>query len=345
MATLKDIATELGLSPATVSRALNDFPEVNAKTKKRVAEAAKRLNYRPNKTAQRLVSGRSGMIGVVLKNTDHKNADPTFFEVTGGLSQQLAGKDLDLIFQVDISEDQIAPYRRLIEKSAVDGFIIQGPTREDPRIAYLEEKGVPFAVHGKAEMGQVDYAFYDIDNYAAGADATKLLANLGHTRIAFLNGPKDYAFARDRRHGYLDTLASFDITNGDEWICNGAPSEKFGYTQTAALLDQDTPPTAILCASTLVASGVYDCLKERGLRCPEDISVVAHDDAIASARAIEFNPPLTVTRAPIRDACEPLADIIGELLDGKCPEDLQITSRAELIVRDSTGPAPSGNPD
>lgn len=340
MATLKDIAIELGLSPATVSRALNGFPEVNEKTKKRVSEAAQRLNYRPNKTAQRLVSGRSGMIGVVLKNEDHQNADPTFFEVTGGLSQQLAQKDLDLIFQVDISDDQIGPYRRLIEKSAVDGFIIQAPTRNDPRIAYLTEMGIPFAVHGKTELGEVTYAFYDIDNYAAGADATKLLANLGHKRIAFLNGPKDYAFARDRRRGYLETLDQFGINTGDDLIFNGAPSEKYGYEQACELLGKGSKPTAFLCASTLVASGVYDCLRERGLRCPEDLSVVAHDDAIASTRAVEFNPPLTVTRAPMRDACEPLANMIGDLLDGKSPKDLQTTARAELIVRDSTGAAP-----
>mgnify|MGYP000032381345 CR=1 FL=1 len=341
MATLKDIATELGLSPATVSRALNDFPEVNAKTKKRVYEAARRLNYRPNKTAQRLVSGKSGMIGVVLKKPDYQNADPTFFEVTGGLSHFLAEKDLDLIFQVDISDDQIAPYRRLLQKSAVDGFIIQGPPRNDPRIAYLEKKGVPFAVHGKAENGEVDYAFYDIDNYAAGADATKLLAHLGHQKIAFLNGPSDLAFARDRRRGFLDTLSTVGISDGDHWIRNGPQSERFGYDCASALFDAPNPPTAILCASTPIASGVYECLRQKGLRCPEDVSVVAHDDAIATARAIEFDPPLTVTRAPMRDACQPLADMIGELLEGKSAKDLQNTARAELIVRDSTGPAPA----
>jgi len=341
MATLKDIATELGLSPATVSRALNDFPEVNVKTKRRVSEAAQRMNYRPNKTAQRLVSGRSGMIGVVLKLSPQQTADPTFFEVTGGLSHRLAEKDLDLIFQVDIGDDQIAPYRRLLQKSAVDGFIIQGPTRNDPRIAYLEKKGVPFAVHGKAETGDVEYAFFDIDNYAAAADATKLLANLGHKRIAFMNGPADLAFARDRRRGFLETLSSFGITASDDWIKNGPQSERFGYDFTNNLLDAPNPPTAILCASTPIASGVYECLRQKGLRCPEDVSVVAHDDAIATARAIEFNPPLTVTRAPMRDACQPLADMIGELLEGKTAKDLQNTARAELIVRDSTGPAPA----
>lgn len=338
MATLKDIAAHLGLSPATVSRALNDFPEVNAKTKTRVREAARRMNYRPNKAAQRLVSGRSGMIGVILMNAERQTGDPTFFEVTGGLSQHLAKQDLDLIFQVDMSSDPTAPYRRLIEKSAVDGFLIQGPMRDDPRIAYLQRAGVPFAVHGRADPGPADYAFYDIDNYAAGADAARLLAQLGHRRIGFVNGPEDLAFAQDRGRGVLETLRQFDGAEAE--IHHGPPTQRHGYDSALALLEGAQAPTAILCASTLTASGVCRALRQRGLRCPQDVSVLAHDDGIAAQRAVEFDPPLTVTRAPLREACQPLAEMIGQLVNGAPPEQFQTTARAELIVRGSTGPAP-----
>ncbi len=340
MATLKDIAAELGLSPATVSRALNGFPEVNARTKEKVESAAKRLNYRPNKTAQRLVSGKSGMIGVVLMADKNRTADQTFFEVTGGLSRHLAEQDRDLIFQVDISDDPVAPYKRLVEKSAVDGFIIQGPSRNDARIAYLQEIGMPFVVHGKAEVGPVDYAFYDIDNISAARDASRLLTDLGHRRIAFLNGLQDRAFARDRRRGFQQSCIEAGIENPDKWILFGPQTPQFGYSGAEEFLSRSEPPTAFLCASTLAAQGVSDYLKKNGLSCPTDVSIVAHDDAIVTARAIEFDPPLTVTRSPMRDACKPLADIMGQLLNGANPKDLQITSSAELIVRSSTRSAP-----
>lgn len=339
MATLKDIALELGLSPATVSRALNGFPEVNAKTKAKVSETAKRLNYRPNKTAQRLVSGKSGMIGVVLIADKNRVADQSFFEVTGGLSQHLAAQDRDLIFQVDIQDDPVAPYKRLVEKSAVDGFIIQGPARGDTRIAYLQSIGMPFVVHGKADAGPVDYAYYDIDNVAAARDATKLLTDLGHRRIAFINGPQERGFARDRRRGFISACQGAGINDPDNWIFFGPQSEQFGYQGASDILER-LRPTAFLCASTLTAQGVSDYLKHAGLSCPNDVSIVAHDDAIVTARAIEFSPPLTVTRSPMRDACKPLADIMGQLLAGVPASELQITSSAELIVRASTGPAP-----
>ncbi len=340
MATLKDIAADLGLSPATVSRALNGFPEINVKTRERVTEAARKLNYRPNRAAQRLVSGRSGMIGVVQRTAPGQTTDPVFFEITAGLSLHLAKQDRELIFLMDISEDPIAAYKRLIEKSVVDGFIIQAPSRGDVRIKFLQDEGIPFVVHGKADSDSADYAYYDVDNYAAAVDAAKLLANLGHRRIAFLNGPSDLAFAQERARGFVDTLAKFDVRNADALIKNIQQSEDPGFTAAEDLLDQADPPTAFLCVSTLVALGVNKCLKARGLKCPKDISIVAHDDAFITARAIEFDPPLTVTREPVRDACRPLAEMMGQMLDGTASKDLQVTSRAELIVRDSTGPAP-----
>lgn len=343
MATIKDIANKLGISPATVSRALNDFPEIKDATKAKVKAMAEELGYRPNKSAQKLVSGKSHSVGVILKYASAQTADPSLYEMMIGLSQYLAEKDLDLIFQVAVSEDEVSPYKRLLGKQSVDGFIISAPTRNDPRIEYLQQQKVPFVVHGKGEYGEVDYAYYDIDNYAVGYDSTHLLQQLGHQKIALINGPDGLAFSRDRRRGYIAAMEEANNHFDENLITFGPVTESYAYQAASKLLDSSTPPTAFVCANTPSASGVLSCLRDRNLSCPEDVSIIAHDDGYPGYNTELLEPQLTVTYSPLRDACVPLADIMAQLENGESPSNLQITHKADLILRRSTGPAPIRN--
>jgi LacI family transcriptional regulator len=339
MATLKDIAKELGLSPATVSRALNGFPEVNARTRSLVEETAAKLGYRPNQLAKKLVTGRSGMVGLVLKPMATDGSDPSFHEIMFGLSDQLAKRDMDLVFHAPTETDLVAPYRRLLEKNILDGFILNAPEADDPRIAFLKARGVPFVVHGRTEAP--DYAFYDIDNRRAVEDAVHLLADLGHGRIAFLNGVEHHTYARERARGFRAAMASASLEIAPDGLRHGPPGEDYGYGAALSLLSGRTgpAPTAILCASVLVAAGVYRAARDLGLAIPADLSVIAHDDAVPQMRAVNFEPSLTVTRSPLRDACAPLAEAMEALLSGTSPRELQTLVAAELILRNSTAPA------
>ena len=340
MTTLKDIATHLGLSPATVSRALNGFPEVNAKTRELVQQAAEQLNYRPNQFARQLVSGRSGMIGMIIKSTEETYGNIAFFQVMSGLSTLLAEADLDLIFQASKDQDIVAPYERMLKKTSPDAFILMGPEKNDPRIDFLKSKDIPFVVHGS--VGDPDYAFYDIDNKQVASSVVDVLCDLGHSRIAMINGPEPLNFARERREGFLNSMQIHGLTIPDFALRHGVLTSDQGYTSALSLLSErrGPRPTAIVCASTTIADGVYRAAKDLGLSIPADLAVVAHDDAIPEMRAVNFEPALTVTRSPIRDASEPLALAVQELLKGKEPKDLQTIARAELIVRNSTAPAP-----
>lgn len=340
MTTLKDIATHLGLSPATVSRALNGFPEVNAKTRELVQQAAEQLNYRPNQFARQLVSGRSGMIGMIIKSTEETYGNIAFFQVMSGLSTLLAEADLDLIFQASKDQEIVAPYERMLKKTSPDAFILMGPEKNDPRIDFLKSKDIPFVVHGS--VGDPDYAFYDIDNKQVASSVVDVLCDLGHSRIAMINGPEPLNFARERREGFLNSMQIHGLTIPDFALRHGVLTSDQGYTSALSLLSErrGPRPTAIVCASTTIADGVYRAAKDLGLSIPADLAVVAHDDAIPEMRAVNFEPALTVTRSPIRDASEPLALAVQELLKGKEPKDLQTIARAELIVRNSTAPAP-----
>ncbi len=341
MTTLKDIGIELGLSPATVSRALNGFPEVSAKTRDRVQEAAARLGYRANRSAQRLVSGRSGIVGMIVKTGSDLRADQTFMEVLVGMSAALAARDADLVLAVDQGRDPVAAYRRMLERDMLDGFIVNAPVMDDPRINFLRDEGIPFVVHGR-DRPSPDYPFYTIDNFAVAAESVQLLAALGHKRIAYLNGPELYSHAVRRRAGYLDTMAKLGLPVAEGALTHNEPSEAAGYRQAVTLLagQRGERPTAFICSSMLLADGVMRAIKDQKLSVPGDVSVMAHDDDLPFLRAMSFTPALTVTRAPLRDACSPLANDLMDLIGGADPFHLQTLTNAELIVRDSTGPAP-----
>ena len=343
MATLKDIGDELGLSAATVSRALNGFPEVSERTRKMVQDMADRLNYRPNRIAQKLVTGRSGMVGMIVRINPDFSSEPIFFQMVMALSDALGARDVDLVLTVDRGDDPIAPYARMIEKNTLDGFILNAPQHNDPRVAHLRERDVPFVLHGKV-AGSRDYPFYDVDNHKVAADAVSLLTDLGHTRIALINGDKSLAFTHQRGEGFLGELATRGISVPDQFIVHDQPGYEAAYTQTLAMLSGrfGLPPTALVCATTHLARDARRAISDRGLSVPDHISIVAHDDALPNVLAHDFDPPLTVTSAPLVDACEPLAAALLDLIEGAPVSDLQTEVPAKLIVRASTGPVPPG---
>lgn len=337
MATLKKIGEELGLSVATVSRALNGFPEVKETTRKRVREAADRLGYRPNRVAQRLVTGRSGMVGMIVKIKPDMSADQTFFEMLTGLTAALSERETDLVLAVDQAENPVLPYQRMLERDLLDGFILNAPVPNDPRVSFLQERGIPFVLHGQ-DRTCPNYPTFGIDNFAVSTDSVRLLAQLGHQRIALINGEVSAAFAHDRLAGFEAAMEDFGLNN--ELIRTGGSLESHGYSQALDLLSAATPPTAIICASTVLAAGAMRAIRDRGLSVPGDVSIMAHDDALPQTRAINFEPALTVTRAPMRDACVPLAHMLVDHLNGTPAHELQVTQKADLIIRGSTGPAP-----
>lgn len=336
MATLKEISAELGLSVATVSRALNGFPEVNVKTRKKVQDTAARLGYKPNRVAQRLVTGRSGMVGMIVKIKPDMSADQTFFEILTGLTAALSAHDVDLVLAVDQGGDPVKPYQKMLERDILDGFILNASSPHDPRVDFLQDLGIPFVLHGRDRPDPV-YPYYDIDNAAVSKDTVNMLYALGHRNIGLINGGLHHAFAVERLAGFETAIAARDLIGN---VANDASLESHGYTAALTMLAGPMPPTAFICASTVVAGGVIRAVRDRGLRVPDDVSVVAHDDALPLTRAINFDPALTVTRAPLRDACEPLAQILTDHLQGKPLSDCQILVKAELIVRGSSGPAP-----
>lgn len=339
MTTIRQLAEHLGLSPATVSRALNGFPEVGVATRQRVIEGAEKLQYRPNMNARRLATGQSGLVGMIFRASSEHGADPHVMDLLSSLSFAFADSEIDLLVHIATDARQMEHHNRIIEGGQVDGMIVSAPVQDDPRINLLQRRKMPFVVHGRG-ADEPDYAFYDIDNEGSFAAATRLLIQLGHKRIALLNGPTVMGYAQQREKGFLAVMGRHNCPVPKQFIAHGEMHEDLAFRDACRMLSEDRMPTAFLCSSTLQALGVMRAAAEAGLKIGRDLSVVSHDDVLPHLRAENFAPPLTVTRSPMRDAGPILAAMMVARMSGMPHAQLQRTDSVDLIVRGSTGPAP-----
>lgn len=337
MANLKTLADHLGLSQATVSRALNGYDTVKQATRERVEEAAKRLNYRPNSSAQRLATGRAGAFGVIVTSGDNMLIDPHFTEFLAGLTRTLAESDIDILMTAASPENLTATFQRFADSGKVDGFIVSAPKENDSRIEALLAMDFPFVVHGQCANAD-RYSFYDIDNFGAFEKATQFLLQLGHQRIALLNGTPDANFAVQRLAGYRKAFADQSQPVPEDLLVADAMTEETGFAQLSRMLALPSRPTAVICSSMILAFGAQRAIREAGLVIGKDISVVSHDDGLSSLKTENFSVPLTVTRSPIRQAGTELAAMLRDVVAGKAKTVMQRIAPVDLIVRQSTAP-------
>jgi LacI family transcriptional regulator len=340
MATLKDLSRRLDLSVTQVSRALNDHSDVNEATRTRVKAMARAMNYHANVSARKLASGRSGMVGLVVQQHALMTQDGMFFEVVSGLSSQFSNRGMQFVLHIAQSEEDILDvYARLIGKGVLDGFVLTDPAQDDLRIPYLMRRGVPFVVHGRTDGS--DYPYFDIDNRGLAEVSTQLLLDQGHRDIAMISGLAGRSYVEARNDGYRATLGAAGIAVRDDFLRHGVMDIAHGLTATVQLFSDARPhPTAIICANVRVAKGVYSALEALGLRVPQDVSVIAHDDHLPNLRASAFFPALTVTKAPLSDSFLPLADCLAGMIEGRALADVQKLGAYEVIIRNSVAPPP-----
>lgn len=338
---LKELASRLGLSPTTVSRALNGYPEVNEATRERVMAAAKRHNYHPNTRAIRLATGRAMAIGHVIPvATRHEIVNPVFADFIAGAGETYSRNDYDMVLSVVPDDQEEAAYRSLKSKGNVDGVIVHAPKLNDPRIALLHDIGLPFVVHGRATGTTLPYSWLDVNNRRAFQRATEFLLDLGHSRIALVNGLEFMDFAIRRRTGYVDALSARGIAPDSALMASDEMTEIAGHRAARAMLAQPNRPTAFLVASMISGMGVRRALEEAGLQMGRDISVIIHDDDLSYMKNGEDVPIFTATRSSVRDAGRLAADMLLDMIANPSPAPQQRLLEAELIMGQSTGPCP-----
>ncbi len=340
-ATLKDISARIGLSVTQVSRALNDHSDVSADTKARVRQAAKDLNYQPNLSARKLASGHSGIVGLVLPPQDSTPRDNLFVLMVRGLSAEFSRSGrLFVLHAAEDGEDMVKVHRRLIDGGSLDGFLLIEPQLGDRRIDYLRQRGVPFVVHGRTEAAP-DYPYFDLDNFAVGQDLTRMLIDRGHRRIGFLNGLAEMSYVARRREGYIAALQEAGIDFDPGLYASGPMTEAFGAKSGFRMMTEGGPrPTAFVTGNMLLAKGLYGTLSMLGLRVPQDVSVVVHDDMLPGEDLLAI-PPTSGTRAPLAESWAPMARSLIGAIDSRPLAELQQIGRHELVEAGSIA-APAG---
>ena len=337
---LKDLAAELGLSQTTVSRALNGYPEVNEATRERVSEAARRLGYRANVSARRLATGRAGAIGITLPLQRSLHFGPHTSEFLSGISERMAQLEIDIVVTPLDADNEVPVFRRLAASKRVDAVVISSPTPDDTRIAALTELGLPFVLHGRAPDVTVPHAWLDIDNEGAFRRATSHLIDLGHTQIAMINGPQDQTFAIHRERGFRQAMTSRGLVPDPQVIGGGRFTDENGFRLAQAFLERKPRPTAFLAGSMMTALGVFRAIRAAGLELGRDVSMIAHDDVFPYLNADNMVPSMSTTRSSIRAAGERVGELLLQLLEGKPAGSIHELWPVELVLRESTGPAP-----
>lgn len=341
---LKELSAKLGLSQTTVSRALNGFPEVSEDTRARVQEAARRHNYRPNNRARALATGRAMAIGHVIPvSAQHEIVNPVFADFIAGAGETYSAADYDMVLSVVSDADEAEAYRRLRAKGSVDGVIVHGPKVDDPRIALLRDIGLPFVVHGRSTGATQPYSWLDVNNRRAFERATAFLVDLGHRRIALLNGLEVMDFAHRRRTGYEAALAAHGLAPDPALMRSEEMTEAYGHRAAAGMLALPRPPTAFLAASLITAIGVRRAVEERGLRMGRDVSIVTHDDELSYFRNGAELPIFTATRSSVREAGRLAARMLLDQIANPFLGPRERLLEATLVVGDSTGPAPASS--
>ncbi|SDE47936.1 substrate-binding domain-containing protein [Limimaricola pyoseonensis] len=334
-ATLKDIAATTGLSVTQVSRALNDHDDVSAETKARVRDAARALDYRPNLSARRLASGRSGIVGLVLPPEGRTPRDSMVVQMVRGLSAEFSRMGrLFVLHAAEPEEDVVAVHGRLIDGGSLDGFVLIEPVPDDPRIAYLRSRGVPLVLHGRTE-DRPNYPFFDLDNREVGRRLTRMLLERGHRRIGFVNGLPEMCYVMRRSEGWQEALREAGVAPAPELQEFGAMSESHGALATLRMMSESGPrPTGLIAGNMLIAKGIYGALSMLGLRVPEDVSVVVHDDQLPGEDLMAM-PATSGTRSPLAESWAPLARALIGAIENRPLAELQETGQFEVVERGS----------
>jgi LacI family transcriptional regulator len=332
---LRDVARVAGVHPATVSRALNEETRalVNEATARRVLKAAEKLGYQPNPIARGLKTNRSYTIGVLIPDL----TNPLFPPILRGIEDRLETAGYTPL-TANTDND---PERELLDAQAmrarqVDGIIAATARRDHGLHDALLEAGIELVLVNRRQE-ELAVSSATAEDTMGMRLAVEHLLSLGHTRIAHLAGPLDYSTGLERHESFLQTMRAAGVAPDPDLVLVAEVfREPEGARLCGQLLDEGRKFTAVAAANDLLALGCYDALVERGVRCPDDVSVVGFNDMPFAAR---FSPPLTTIHIPHYEIGAAAAELMLERLqDGDSPP-REVRLDPSLVVRESTAPA------
>lgn len=332
MASIIDVAKRAGLSVASVSRVLNGSKPVSPATRERVMRATLALDYSIDRRARALRRQKSGTIGLVV--ADAKN--PFFTKIVHAI-EEVAYRSKHDLFLCNSDEDSERERRHLLSMHAqrIDGIILLPVGADAASLPPFLGTDTPLVCLDRRLPGaRFDLAI--VDNHRGCELAVRHLAEFGHERIAIVTA-HDRTVSLERIAGFRDALEKNGIGERPEYVRRGVDArQKSGYTQTLVLLDLTPPPSAIFVTNQLLVLGALTAIRERGLRVPDDISLIGFDDTIYTEL---LDPPLTTIAQPTTELGRRAAELLMDrVIGGYAGEPRIVVMPPTLIVRASVGP-------
>ncbi len=328
--TIKNIANVCGVSPSLVSRVLNDMPGVSKLKREKILEAAALLDYSPNFFARGLVSRKSHTVGILIpQRLEFAFSNPFFPQVIRGIGTLATEHGYHLLISFQSDQGNLEP---LYKTNLASGVIVLGNLLDDRDIYELERRKIP-TILIPGLLRDSPLASVDTDNIDAGYQATEHLLRLGHRRIALLNGVRNSKYSVQRLLGYQKAFQEYRVFCDESLIAEAEFSEIGGFQKMSEILQRRNLPTGVVCATDVIAIGALSAIKEKGLRVPNQISLVSFGD-IPLAGMLET--PLTTVRIPYIEIGQIAFKTLMSLIKEENLPTKDIVIPVELIVRQTT---------
>lgn len=329
MSTIKDVAKHAGVSIATVSRVLNNSTVVKEPHKKKVLEAVELLGYRPNVFARKLAGGRLNAIGLIIPG--YEGIFYSFYaqQIIRNVGLGLERLKKDLLLHINWGKDNF-------NTDYVEGAIFSDVLKNEEQLQRVLNEKLPCVVINK-KMDNPEISYVSVDNKIGAYEAVKYLIELGHTKIAHITGDMNSQCAQDRYDGFKDALTEAKITIPDHYVQIADFSRNQAHKSIEYLMEHEDKPTAVFCSSDDMAYEVMLYLLEKGVKIPQEISVVGFDD-----NPQYFYAPLSITTVyqPIDDMVKEAIDYLDRRIASKSDEIIKLELPTKLVIGDTTGPAP-----
>jgi LacI family transcriptional regulator len=330
--TIRDIADLAGVSIATVSRVLNDRPDVAPETREYVMQVVRAQGFSTNRGARGLSSGRTGMIGLTLPLV----ADAYFGPILSGAAEALYESDMRIVLAPTLHQHdrEVSLLERLMG-GTTDGAILMLPEESAEELLTLQQQGFPFVIVDPREAPPDGIACVSAMHADGAKQATEHLLALGHRRIGAIAGPAGWYATEERLIGFRSALAGAGILLDPDLVVHSDWRIPRGTDAARELLALPDPPTAIFGFNDNVAIGAMHAARERGLALPDDLSIVGFDD---TTQAGIVTPRLTSVSQPLAEMGRMGVSLLIRILEGQRVDALRMELSTKLVTRQSTAP-------
>lgn len=329
---LETIASRCGVSRSTVSRVINNSPNVSPSVRERVLTVLRETNFQPNVVARSLAAGSTHIIGLVVPlQVRHLFVDPFFPLIIQSASAACSAHDYTVMLWVAQPDQERRLIRQILHSGLIDGVIISSVQVSDPLLDALLERNVPFVSIGSIPS-RPTISFVDVDNIGSARQGVAHLITQGCRRIGIITGPQDMIVTQHRLEGYYQAMHEAGLPVQPEWTAESDFTSQGGAQAMQKLLPQRLD--AVFAMSDAMAQGAAQVMQAAGVAIPADTALLGFDDLLFAAL---MTPSLSTIRQPIEQMAQAAVDLLLKMLAKTVSSPTQIVLPTELVLRESTG--------